>query len=172
MGDRLGKLSAVVQPAVAGKGEVENSYCNKDALVSAGLVLQLVHEQGNASALNLSVPLNWFIYAFFSISGLAFIVQYAEPWGCCHIRSTQTHDGCCHAIRARSRFLLPHQQPATFGHAVCVAQRGEGERLVLLGWLWGTDKLRVKAVGISTRYGPQTHEVEVNGTISLSLRYR
>ena len=100
------------KPAVAGKGEVKNSYCSKDALVSAGLVLQLVHEQGNASALNLSVPLNWFIYAFFSISGLAFIVQYAEPWGCCHIRSTQTHDGCCHAIRARSRFLLPHQQPA------------------------------------------------------------
>ena len=81
--------------AVAGKGEVENSYCNKDALVSAGLVLQLVHEQGNTSALNLSVPLDWFIYAFFSISGLAFLVQYAEPCGCCHNSSTQTHNGCC-----------------------------------------------------------------------------
>ena len=32
--------------------------------------------------------------------------------------------------------------------------------------------MRAKAVGISTRYGPQTHEVQVNGTISLSLSLR
>ena len=130
-------------------------------------MLQLVHEQGNAPALNLSVPLDWFIYVFFSISGLVFLVQYAEPWGFCLISSTQTHDGCCQTIRARSRFLLSQQQPAPFGHAVCVAKRGERERLVLLGWLRGTDILRAKAVGISTRYGPQTQEVQVNGTISL-----
>ena len=42
MGDRLGKLSAVVQPAVAGKGEVNNSYCNNGVLVYVRLVLQLV----------------------------------------------------------------------------------------------------------------------------------
>ena len=42
MGDRLGKLSAVVQLAVAGKGEVNNSYCNNGVLVYVRLVLKLV----------------------------------------------------------------------------------------------------------------------------------
>ena len=69
----------------------------------------------------------------------------------------------------KGKIKVPAVTSATcpLGHAVCVAKRGEGERLVLLGWLRGTDKLRAKAVGISTRYGPQTHEVQVNGTISL-----
>ena len=69
----------------------------------------------------------------------------------------------------KGKIKVPAVTSATcpLGHAVCVAKRGEGERLVLLGWLRRTDKLRAKAVGISTRCGPKTQEVQVNGTISL-----